>query len=117
MPEHLVQGAGPLSHTRRGELLDACSGGCSAAPHSWLDGLKPGVFLDQIPVKRWLANSYLHTYSFGDSCPRPFLRGSEATYSLWIFVRISQQKFQLRVLAGSPITCHFASSRHSELKG
>jgi len=52
MPEHLVQGAGPLSHTRRGELLDACSGGCSAAPHSWLDRFKPGVFLDQISVKR-----------------------------------------------------------------
>lgn len=51
MPEHLVQGTGPLIHTRGGEFLDACGGGSSTAPHGWLDGLKPGVFLDQISVK------------------------------------------------------------------
>ena len=63
MPEHLVQSASPLAHARRGKFLDTGSGGGAAAPHGWFDGLKTGVFLDEVSADGCLAGSYLHVAS------------------------------------------------------
>lgn len=89
MPEHLGQCACPFAHASSGELLDACSSRGSATPHSWLDGLKPRVFLNQIST--YMVSKIMTMSHFGGSVLLQSPKHLEATYSFLIFVRTSQQ--------------------------